>query len=267
MKRAFDRYINVRGFSLAEALVALIIGSMVLVAVLSIYNKAESIAGGITRKFDDSRLPFEIMQYIAEDIDKVLAGGADTKITINNKFEKGYSVARLEISKSIYDTSHKKQMFEKIVWQSNYDGETDSLVLYRSHSGINSEDGLLDKQKENWEKELFIPVCSGVTLFKIQVPKDEDFLDAWTADSLPGGIRITISFAGPVKTVAGTLDVPEADKITRMIAVDRTRKIDFKIKKLEEKGPIGKEPNQPAKQAPVPEQEGNVPPQTPRQSR
>ena len=267
MKRAFDRYINVRGFSLAEALVALIIGSMVMVAVLSIYNKAESIANGITRKFDDSRLPFEIMQYIAEDIDKVLSGGADTKITINNKFEKGYSAARLEISKSIYGIGYKKQPFEKIVWQSSYDKETDSLVLYRSHSGINSEDGLLDKQKENWEKELFIPVCSGITLFKIQVPKDDDFVDTWSADSLPGGILITISFAQPVKTVSGTLDVPEQDKITRMIAVDRTRKIDFKIEKLEEKGPRGKEPNQPAKQTPAQEQEGNEPPRMPGQSR
>jgi hypothetical protein len=254
MKRISDRHISLEGFSLAEVLVALMIGAMVLVAVLSIYSRAESIAGSITRRFDDSRLPFEILQFIAEDVDRVLAGGADTKITINNKFEKGYPIARLEILKSIYGIGNKKQTFEKIVWQSSYDGDTDSLVLYRSHSGINSEDGLLDKQKEDWEKELFVPICSGITLFRIQVPSGEDFLDSWTDETLPRGMLITISFAMPVKTVAGTFDVPDSDKVTRMIAVDRTRKIDFTIVKSEEK-----EPNLPAKQAPGPEQEGNEP--------
>jgi hypothetical protein len=125
---------------------------------------------------------------------------------------------------------------------------------------------LLDKQKEDWEKELFVPICADITFFKVQVVKGEDLLDSWTADSLPRGILVTISFAKPFKTVAGTLDVQDSEKITRMIAIDRTRKIDFKIEKVEEKDRQSKEPNQPAKKAPVSEREDNEP-RMPGQSR
>jgi hypothetical protein len=48
----------------------------------------------------------------------------------------------------------------------------------------------------------------------------------------------TISFAEPFKTLTGTLDVPDTEKITRTIAIDRTRKIKFIFvkKEDEEKG-------------------------------
>ncbi len=215
------------GFSLAEVLVALTIGAMVLVAVLSIYSRAETSAAAITRKLDSSRLPYEVLQIIAEDLDRIVALGADTKITIENKFENGFSTARLTVLRTIDDSRNKEKTFEKIIWQGNYDNNTNSLVLYRSHSGIALEDKLLDEQKEDWEKELFVPVCDGVTFFKIQVPRGEEFQDSWTSSSLPAGIVVTISFAEPFKTLRGILDVPEDEKITRNIAVDRTRAIKF----------------------------------------
>ena len=219
------------GFSLAEMLAALVIGTMVFVAVLGIYSRAENSANAVMHKLDSSRLSAEVIQSIAEDIDRMLVTtGSDTKITIDNKFEHGYPTAKLEILKTIYDKKDNKQIFEKIVWQSSYDNAVGGLVLYRSHSGIAAEDKLLDEQKENWEKELFVPVCAGVTFFRIQVPKDaefKDFQDEWTDDALPYGIVVTISFTEPVKTVAGTFDVPDTEKITRTIAVDRTRKIKF----------------------------------------
>ncbi|HDZ69106.1 MAG TPA: hypothetical protein ENH43_01650 [Phycisphaerales bacterium] len=96
------------------------------------------------------------------------------------------------------------------------------------------EDKLLDEQKESWERELFVPICDGVTFFKIQVPKGEDFLDRWTSASLPKAVVVTISFTEPFKTLDGTLDVPDAEKITRTIAIDRTRKIRFIFVKKED---------------------------------
>jgi prepilin-type N-terminal cleavage/methylation domain-containing protein len=234
-------------FSLAEVLVALTIGAMVLVAVLSIYSRAETSAAAITRKLDSSRLPSEVLHRIAEDLDRTAALGTDTKVTIENKFENGFSTARLTLLKTIYNSKNEKQTFEKIVWQTNYDNDANGLVLYRSHSGIASEDKLLDEQKEDWEKELFVPICTGVTFFKIQVPMGENFQDNWTSDSLPPGIVVTISFAEPFKTLAGILDVPEDEKVIRNIAVDRTRVIKFILVKKEdvnEQGNVEQEPNQ-----------------------
>jgi len=225
--------------------VALTIGAMVLVAVLSIYSRAETSAAAITRKLDSSRLPSEVLQRIAEDLDRTVAPSADTKVTIENKFENGFSTARLTVLKTIYNSKNEKQTFEKIIWQTNYDNDANSLVLYRSHSGIASEDKLLDEQKEDWEKELFVPICPGVTFFKIQVPRGEDFQDNWTSDSLPPGIVVTISFAEPFKTLAGILDVPEEEKVTRNIAIDRTRAIKFILVKKEdeeEQGDVEQEP-------------------------
>ena len=227
-----------KGFSLAEVLSALTIGAMVLVAVLSIYSRANRTADSIGRKLDGSRLPSEVLQLIAEDIDRIVTSDLGTKVTIENKFDKGYQAARLKIQRSVYNSENKEQTFEEIIWQSSYDYESQAngLILYRSHSGLVSEDKLLDEQRQDWEKEYsFVPICAGVTFFKVQVPGGEDFLDNWSEDSLPEGIVITISFAEPFKTVAGTLEVPDTEKIARTIAVDRTRKINFMLVKHEDK--------------------------------
>ncbi len=72
-----------------------------------------------------------------------------------------------------------------------------------------------------------MPVCAGITFFRIQVRTGTYVDNKWIADVLPDGIIITISTAQPVKTPAGTLDVPDLEKITRTIAVDRTRKLKF----------------------------------------
>ena len=240
MKKTSNTSKGPLGFSLAEMLAALTIGTMVLVAVLGIYSRAETSAGAITRKLDSSRLPCEVLQRIAEDLDRIIVSGSDTKVTVENKFDNLYPSARLTILKTIYDKNNKPQTFEKIIWQSSYDYDSDAngLALYRSHTGIGPEDKLLDEKKESWERELFIPICAGVTFFKIQIPKGEDFQDKWTSNSLPPGVVVTISFAEPFKTLTGTLDVPDAKKIARTIAIDRTRKIKFIFvkKEDEEKG-------------------------------
>jgi len=221
-----------KGFSLAEVLAALTIAAMILVAVLGIYSRAEHSATAAIRKLDSSRLPAEILQRIAEDLDKIIASDSETRITIENKFDKGLPTARLTIQKSIYDGKDDPQMFEEIIWQAGYDYDSgaNGLALYRSHSGMALEDKLLDEKRKDWEKAYsLVPICTGVTFFKIQVPRGENFQDAWVSPSPPPGIKVTISFAQPFETVSGTLDVPEAEKIVRTIAIDRTRKLRFEI--------------------------------------
>ncbi len=230
------------GFSLVEALSALVIGTMILVAILGIYRRAERSAAAITRRLDESRLAGEVLQLIAEDIDRTVTLGSDVQITAESKMDaRGYSIGRLTILRTIYDKKNKKETFEKVVWQSSYDyyGDTDSLILYRSHTGMGSEDKLLDEGREDWEQSYsFIPICSGVTFFRVQVPLKDDLLDRWTRTSMPPGIIVTISFAEPFKTVEGTLDVLDEQKSTRTMTPDRTKKVEFTIAKAQDK--IGK---------------------------
>ena len=240
MKKAPDTSRALAGFSLAELLAALTIGAMILVAMLAILNRAQTAAAAITRRLDSSTLPSEVLQRIAEDLDGILAAGSDTKITIENKTEMhGYTTARMTILKTVYNDKNQPQVFEEIIWQTSYDyySGADGLVLYRSHSGINLEDKLLDEKRTTLEAQYpFVPICAGVTFFKIQVPQGENLQNTWTSDNLPVGIMVTISLAEPFATLTNIWDVPQTDKISRTIAIDRTRKIQFKIVKKEDTG-------------------------------
>jgi prepilin-type N-terminal cleavage/methylation domain-containing protein len=223
------------GFTLAEVLAALTIGAMVLVAVLGIYSRAEQSATAILQRLDNNQLPQAVLQLIAEDLDKIIAPGADTKISVENKFEKGFATAQLRIVKSIYDKRNEQQTFEEIVWQGNVDTDVNSLVLFRSYTGMVPEDKLLDENRESWEaRYTFVPICSGITNFRIQVPRGEALQNRWTSSVMPPGIVVTISFAEPFQTVSGTLDVPDENKIVRTIAIDRTRRIGFEMFSSEE---------------------------------
>jgi hypothetical protein len=220
-----------RAFTLVEILAALTVGTMVLIVVLALYNRGQSGAAAVIAKLESSRLPREVFQRIAEDLDHVVVAGQGTQIDIQNKLQDGFQVAKIEISMSINDAKDQPQTLEKIVWQSNIDRDSGLLTLYRSHSGVALEDALLDNQKEPWQRELFVPICSGFTFFRIEIPKGETEtpLDRWTGETLPPAIKIILSFGMPYKTVTGTFDVPEEDKIVRTIAVDRTRRPAFNI--------------------------------------
>jgi len=275
-----------RGFSLAELLAALVIGTLILAAVLGVYSRAQQSSSAIIRKLDSASLSTEVLQRIAEDLDRIISptiyGNVPyTKVTVENKLDNLFSTARLIIERTIYDRTDKPKILEKIVWQTgfDYEGDANGLVLYRSHSGIALEDKLLDEQKERFEREMFVPVCDGVTFFKIQIPQgsisssasaaerqaeaaaeagrliyeEDNFLDEWNKNTLPPGIVVTISFAEPFKTVAGTMEVFDEQKVKRTIAIDRTKKIRFVLPKLDladEEEP--NEPNEP--QSPSEEQ-------------
>ncbi len=225
-----------RAFSLAEVLAALVIGSMILIAVLAVYSRLESSANAVIGKLDDSRLPREVLQLIAEDLDRIITDSKDVKITFQNKkLRDGYNSAQLVISRTYNDKNNNVQDFEEIVWQTAYDYEsfTDGLVLYRSHSGLVLEDKLLDELREDWQRGLFIPVCSGVTFFQLQAATKTSPTDRWSGSNLPRNLIVTVSFAQPVETFAGQWEVPDSEKITRTITVDRTRKMKFEIVKQE----------------------------------
>jgi prepilin-type N-terminal cleavage/methylation domain-containing protein len=81
MNKAFNTLVKRSGFSLAEVLAAMVIAALVMVAVLGIYSRAESVAATIKRKFDSSRLPTEILQRIAEDLDQIMTSDAYTKVS------------------------------------------------------------------------------------------------------------------------------------------------------------------------------------------
>jgi len=241
------------GFSLAEVLAALTIGAMVSVAVLGIYRRADRSAAAVIQRLDSVRLPNEILQRIAEDLDALVTSNPTAKVTIENKFvnvagSKLLCAARLTITDTIEDNRNRELKFREVIWQSSYDvaSPADNLILYRSHSGITLEDKVLEKNKEAWEREIFVPICSGVTFFRIEAITGTMRAERWSSAS-PPGIAVTISFAEPYKKVDGTFDVPDEEKITRTIALDRTRKIRFEIAETPEGNgqEAGKSPESP----------------------
>jgi len=222
-----------KGFSLTEILASVIIGSMVLVAVLTVYSRIRGGVGTVQRHLGKRRIPREILQLIAEDLDRMAVTGEHTRLRIENKIINGYPAARLEISNFINeDQGEKKKEFETVVWMSIFDYESDAngLVLCRKHSGMVVEDKLLDQQRAGWEQAYpYVPICSGVTYFSVKVPKGERFASNWKGQSLPRAVVVGLSFAEPYETLEGTLEIPEQEKFDRMVALVRTRKLKFKF--------------------------------------
>jgi len=219
------------GYSLGEMLAALVIGAMVLTAILGIYGRADRAADAVLRKIESPMLGTEVLQLIAEDLDRLM-GAADARIIIQNGFDNGYARAQLVLRRTFHDAANKEQTLDEIIWRAGYDYESGvaGLVIYRSYSGIALEDKLLDQKRQTWEENYsFVPICRGVTFFRIEVPDGDDYVDRWSAPSLPPGMRVSLSFASPYETIRGTLDVAESEKFYRTIAIDRTRSIQFTV--------------------------------------
>ena len=97
-----------RGFSLAEAVAALLISAMILTAVIGIYGRSQKAAAAIGKNIDSAKLPHEVLQRIAEDLDSIVSTGDNTKVTFQTKSDKeGYSTARLEIRKTVLGKDNK----------------------------------------------------------------------------------------------------------------------------------------------------------------
>ncbi len=234
-----DKCIVPAGFSLIEILAVVVIAGMIAVAVLNVYSRAQSTIASIDTRIDSQSLPNEILQRIAEDIDRLTLPGLDTRITVANKFDGLYNLSQMTIITRYFDSSNppKAQTFEKVVWQTAYDPLEDALILYRSHSGLNLADKIVDKdlaEQQRDGRELLIPVTTGITFFEIVVPRGNNLLREWRLSSLPRAISIAISLAAPQEDwETGNLVVFDEDKVTRTVAIDRTRMISYKFVRQE----------------------------------
>lgn len=242
------------GFSLGEMLAVVIVGSLILVAILTVYQRANQAAEGVLQKIDSPAWAREVMQLIARDLDRVL-GTEDVTMQIRNGMDNGFQRAELVLRRTYHDSENKEQTLEEITWRAgyDYDGTTKGLALYRSHEGVAQEDRLLDDNREDVEKASpFVPICRGMTFFKIQACKGEELLDQWPMSAPPTGVKITISFGEPHEMVRGGFDVADQDKIVRTVAIDLTRKVQFA-------SAAGMDPNAPADpNAPVADTSGKA---------
>ena len=219
------------GYSLAEMLAVLVIAAMVLTAILAVYTRANHAADAVLRKIETPVLAAEVLQLIARDLDRVM-GEDNVSIQVRNGFDNGFVTAEMTLRRTVEDAQKKEQVLEEIVWRAGYDYDSvvPGLVVYRGYEGIGYEDRLLDQKRDSLESASpLIPICRGVTFFKIEIPKGEATLDRWADTALPGGVKVTLSFAEPYETVRGTQDVLDHQKVSRTIAIDRTRTIPFKL--------------------------------------
>jgi len=220
-----------RGFTLAEALAALAIAVMIMITAVGIYMGVRRAETAINKRLQSGFLAMEVLQRIAEDIDRVAVSDSDITMTINNKLELGgYKSARLIIENKIYDKENKPQVFEKIVWQSRFDPDANGLVIYRSHSGYTLEDKMLDSPKEKYEAERYIPLCDGVTVFSIEAVSDGNtMVGDWQKPQLPPAVKISLSFTPMQQDLLGNPVVPEELVKTRTVAVDRFRTTSYQF--------------------------------------
>ena len=198
-----------------------------------ICSRTKRAAASINRKLDSKVLPKEILQRIAEDLDRLAAPGFNVAVTIENKLSNNYNIARLIIESKYYNsaTIPVPKTFEKVVWQSIYEPLDDALTLYRSHSGIHLEDKIIDRklgQMQQGGAEIFVPICTGITFFEILVPRGKEELKRWIQNSLPPNLLVRVSLADFVENEFGEFEIPQGEIVSRTIAIDRTRKIAFK---------------------------------------
>ena len=114
-----------RGLSLPELLAAIVVGALVLMAVLGVYQRITSASYSVLRHLDIFNMPEEVVQLIAEDFDRIVATRDNIQVKLARKLDGPRWLTRLEI---------QPQPLQKIVWQTAVDFETDHLTLYRSRT-------------------------------------------------------------------------------------------------------------------------------------
>jgi prepilin-type N-terminal cleavage/methylation domain-containing protein len=233
-----------RGFSLAEMLATLVIGAMILAAILGVYSRANRAADAVLRKISSPALASEVLQLIAEDIDRAL-GADDVTVQIRNGTDRGFARAELVLRRTFSDKENTEQVLEEITWRAGYDvqGDRSGLILYRSREGLGLEDKLLEGQRAAWERNYpFVPICRGVTFFEVLAYRGDELIDQWPQSASPAGVRVTISFAEPLDTGRGTREIADEDKISRTFVIDALREIRFAMEAFgdsSEGGPAG----------------------------
>jgi type II secretory pathway pseudopilin PulG len=227
-------------FTLVETIVVLMLASLILVAVLGVYGRMRANAGTILMRLQQNRLQAEILQKIAEDIDRLAAPGFEATINFQNKLDSGYRSAQLILENSYYGNNDKKDIYEKIEWRTSYDSQYGTLKLYRMHDGLNVEDKVLGVDPD---EPKYVPVAEGVTHFELKAQQGETVLGAWASNTLPKAVRIGISFALPQELDDGSIGVPEEEISFRTVAIDRTRLIPYQFIKKKFDLPEEEDPN------------------------
>lgn len=223
------------GFTLVETLVVLLLSAMVLTATLGVYQRVRAATVVIIDRMSGHRLQNEILQKIAEDIDRLAAPGFEATIKFQNRAVRGVDnqmvqSAQLILNNSYYGNDDKKQTYEEIVWRTSYDMAEGTMILYRMHDGLNTEDQLLEGDAEtSTSAGLYIPVAAGVTFFDLRTQQGDNVLAAWTSETLPKAVRIGLSFAEPDILEDGEIGVPPEEIVYRTVAIDRTRQISYKF--------------------------------------
>ncbi|MCE5340818.1 MAG: prepilin-type N-terminal cleavage/methylation domain-containing protein [Planctomycetaceae bacterium] len=232
------KYINNKnyGFTLAETLAALVIAMMIMAAAVAVYSTVRKAQFSIDRRLKEGFTATEIIQRISEDIDRLALPSSDVTMSIKNKLDiEGFRISQMIIESKYYDKDNQPQTFEKIIWQSRVAADGNQLIIYRAHSGYSMEDKMLEEGKEKYQREMYIPVCSGVTMFAIEVTdgnSDPNIVTTsaaadWTNAELPQAVKISISFEPRWQDALGNMTVSEESVKTRIVAVNRFRQIPY----------------------------------------
>lgn len=247
----------------------LVIASILMIAAVEVYSHVRRTADTLHARLGKDLLCTEVLQRIAEDLDRIALPGFDTTVTVLNKNKNGYNVSQLTILSQYYGNSTRAEIYEKVIWQTDYDPMTDALILYRAHQGLRLEDPLLDLDAYGAPREdvqRFVPVADGITYFEILVPSGDSLVNAWTQSRLPNAVVVSMSTALPVQNDLGEWVIPETDIYTRTIAIDRTRNVQFRfvegefdLSALDANDPNSLEPLDTPDSTDVPADEGAVP--------
>ncbi|MHC5083560.1 MAG: prepilin-type N-terminal cleavage/methylation domain-containing protein [Planctomycetota bacterium] len=222
------------GFTLLEVLVVVTLSAMLLTVVLTIYGRVRTSAAVIMDRLQSNRLEDEVLQKIAEDIDRMAAPGFDATINFTSKATTdNHRSAELILTNGYYDKKNRKETYEQVVWRTWFDPGSGSMTLYRMHDGINVEDRMLqgtaEQIRDAGDEKLYVPVTTGVTFFELRVQKGESILSKWTMEALPSAVQIGISFTPKQQLLDGSVAVPPEDITYRTVAIDRTRMIPYQF--------------------------------------
>jgi len=219
--------LNNKAYTLVETVTVLVISALVLIALINIYNRVKTASASVRNIIEKNDLPNEILQRLAEDIDRLAVPGFETTVNIEHRLDGVYQVCRLTITNLIYDTKDKPQTFEQIIWQTHIDPLYDGMSLYRLHTGMNIERKVTaeigDPPLE--DGEVFVRLCTGITNFTVKVLNNDSLIDRWVTKTLPKAVVAEISFAPFQENEFGELEIPQSKIVSRAIAVDRTRSI------------------------------------------
>jgi type II secretory pathway component PulJ len=232
--RPYNQQPGVRraAFTLVETLTVLAITALLLTAVLQMYHQVRRSVSQLGGHLEENRLAREILQKIAEDIDRLAAPGFDATLQFRNKYDNGYNSAQLTLENKYYAKGNppKAEVYDRIVWQTTFDTFTQTLILYRMHDGLNLEDKVIESGSDvSPSAGLYIPITDGLTHFEMRSQQGEDTAMAWSSTTLPTAVRIGVSFAPMEDLPNGRVGVPEEKVLYRTVAIDRTRFIPYQF--------------------------------------